>query len=128
MNGVPQALLRAASLAGALTCRERQVFTLLGTGSSNRDISQSLNITERTVRAHTTAIADKLEVGSRLHVCLTALVVHLRAAPDSQVPTPGAPGTTQIDTAQLDTARNDTARNDTVRNDTVERDSSAGTA
>jgi DNA-binding NarL/FixJ family response regulator len=46
----------------ALTTREREVLGLLAEGLSNRAISQSLFVTERTVEAHVTQIFHKLDL------------------------------------------------------------------
>ena len=48
-----------------LTPRETEVFELLRTGVSNREISKMLFIEESTVKAHTHGIYDKLGVRSR---------------------------------------------------------------
>ncbi|MGX5210400.1 response regulator transcription factor [Streptomyces violaceus] len=55
-----------------LTPRERELFTLLAEGSSNQCMADQLNVTERTVRAHLTAVMEKLEVTSRMAACLAA--------------------------------------------------------
>ena len=54
-----------------LTPRERDVFELLRTGITNREIGKLLYIEESTVKAHTNRIYEKLGVHSR-----GALVVH----------------------------------------------------
>jgi len=55
-----------------LSPREREVFLLLPRGMSNRDLAETLNITERTVKAHLASIVDKLGVTSRLQAGLVA--------------------------------------------------------
>ncbi|MFF9089441.1 response regulator transcription factor [Streptomyces sp. NPDC014991] len=55
-----------------LSERERQVFSLLGAGLSNRAIASRLRVTERTVKAHVANILAKLKVESRLQVGLVA--------------------------------------------------------
>lgn len=55
-----------------LTQREFQVFLLLGQGLSNRDISASLHIGERTVKLHVSAVLRKLLLESRLQAGLAA--------------------------------------------------------
>ncbi|MFF8725427.1 helix-turn-helix transcriptional regulator [Streptomyces sp. NPDC015171] len=56
----------------SLSERERQVFSLLGAGLSNRAIASRLRVTERTVKAHVANILAKLKVESRLQVGLVA--------------------------------------------------------
>lgn len=60
--------LAAAPPAGplaALTEREREVLELLGQGLSNREMAESLVISENTVKRHLKAIFAKLEVNNR---------------------------------------------------------------
>ncbi|HEV8440344.1 MAG TPA: response regulator transcription factor [Methylomirabilota bacterium] len=61
-----------------ITPRERQVIKLLTTGASNKEIANPLNVTERTVKAHLTAIFKKLGISGRLQLALFALE-HSRA-------------------------------------------------
>lgn len=56
-----------------LTLREQEVALLASTGASNPAIAQQLDITERTVRAHLSAVFEKLKVSDRL---MLALKVH----------------------------------------------------
>ncbi len=56
----------------ALTDREREVIGLLGKGLSNRDIANSLCISETTVRHHLTSIFDKLGVSNRQKLLICA--------------------------------------------------------
>ncbi|THC50446.1 LuxR C-terminal-related transcriptional regulator [Streptomyces sp. A1499] len=60
-----------------LSEREKQVFSLLGAGYSNRGIASRLRVTERTVKAHVAGILAKLDVESRLQVGLVAQVYQL---------------------------------------------------
>lgn len=50
---------------GDLTDREREVLELLGQGLSNREIAETLVISENTVKRHLKAIFAKLEVNNR---------------------------------------------------------------
>ncbi|MFV0284421.1 MAG: LuxR C-terminal-related transcriptional regulator [Castellaniella sp.] len=68
-----------------LTVRERDVARYVALGHSNQSIADNLGITERTVRAHISAIFDKLGVSDRL---MLALRVHGIDQPTSQT-TPG---------------------------------------
>ncbi|MEM1114486.1 MAG: response regulator transcription factor [Pseudomonadota bacterium] len=54
----------------SLTEREKAVAQLVGGGASNREIAQDLDITERTVKAHLTAIFEKLEVRDRVQLAI----------------------------------------------------------
>jgi DNA-binding NarL/FixJ family response regulator len=53
-----------------LTTRERQIALLVGEGSANKEIAKELNISERTVKAHLTAIFQKLQISDRLRLGL----------------------------------------------------------
>jgi two-component system nitrate/nitrite response regulator NarL len=53
-----------------LSAREREVADLVGRGSSNKEIARRLDITERTVKAHLSAIFLKLKVRDRVHLAL----------------------------------------------------------
>lgn len=59
-----------ASWAATLTAREHMVAKQAALGRSNSDIAQTLNITERTVRAHLSATFEKLKVSDRLQLAL----------------------------------------------------------
>lgn len=59
--------------ARTLTVRERDVARYVAQGHSNPSIAENLGITERTVRAHISAIFEKLGVTDRL---MLALRVH----------------------------------------------------
>lgn len=54
----------------ALTARELMVARLVAQGESNRGIAEVLEITERTVKAHLTAIFEKLKVRDRVQLAL----------------------------------------------------------
>jgi two-component system nitrate/nitrite response regulator NarL len=53
-----------------LTARELMVAEQVAHGASNREIAQRLEITERTVKAHLSAIFEKLEVRDRVQLAL----------------------------------------------------------
>lgn len=53
-----------------LTQREREVAELVASGSCNKDIARHLDISDRTVKAHLTAIFSKLGVTDRLQLAL----------------------------------------------------------
>jgi DNA-binding NarL/FixJ family response regulator len=53
-----------------LTPRESQISLLVGEGACNKEISSRLHISERTVKAHLTAIFQKLQITDRLRLGL----------------------------------------------------------
>jgi len=72
--GTAPKLLPATTPGTASLCslspREREVASLAGRGDSNREIAMELGITERTVKAHLSAVFAKLAVRDRLHLAL----------------------------------------------------------
>lgn len=64
---------RSDERLGRVTPRERQIVDLLSAGASNKEIAKRLNVTERTVKAHLTAIFRKLGLSGRLQLALFAL-------------------------------------------------------
>lgn len=69
-----------ASQAFHLTEREREVLHWLVQGASNEEIAQRLYITVATVKAHLTAIFEKLKVTSRTQAIVKALKLGLVCA------------------------------------------------
>jgi NarL family two-component system response regulator LiaR len=61
----------------ALTERETDVLRLLAQGKSNKEIAQTLNIGEQTVKTHMSRILDKLEMPSRTQAALYAIRIGL---------------------------------------------------
>ncbi|MEU8568770.1 LuxR C-terminal-related transcriptional regulator [Streptomyces pathocidini] len=61
---------------GRLTHREREVLLLLGTGMNNRELARELGIAERTVKAHTARVLDKLSLPSRLEAAVVSVLLH----------------------------------------------------
>jgi DNA-binding NarL/FixJ family response regulator len=66
-----------ARRVATLTAQQQRVLELLGTGKLNKEIAFELSITETTVKAHVSAILQKLKVYSRTQ----AVVIAGRAAP-----------------------------------------------
>lgn len=56
-----------------LTQRETDILSLLAEGKSNRDISRSLFLSEKTVKAHLAAIFRKLAVTNRTQAAMAAV-------------------------------------------------------
>lgn len=73
LRQIDQNLPRQEAWAEGLTQREREVAERAAIGHSNQAIAEALNITERTVRAHLSAVFQKLGVNDRL---MLALKVH----------------------------------------------------
>lgn len=53
-----------------LSVREKQVAELVATGASNKEVAHTLEITERTVKAHMSSILEKLAIRDRLQLAL----------------------------------------------------------
>lgn len=66
-----------------LTPREQEVAALVGNGSSNKQIARTLDISDRTVKAHLTAIFQKLSIADRLHLALYVNEVKTDLVPKS---------------------------------------------
>jgi DNA-binding NarL/FixJ family response regulator len=58
------------SLMTKLTVREREVAEQVAKGQSNKEIARTLQITERTVKAHLAHIFERLGAKDRLHLAL----------------------------------------------------------
>ena len=57
-------------LVSSLTPRELQVAQMVHSGGNNKTIARELDISERTVKAHLSAIFRKLEIENRLNLAL----------------------------------------------------------
>jgi DNA-binding NarL/FixJ family response regulator len=53
-----------------LTAREREIAKLAARGTSNLQIAETCDISERTVKAHMSSIFDKLSITDRLQLAL----------------------------------------------------------
>ncbi len=65
--------VRAPENPEALTDREAEILMLLARGKANKQIASSLYISEKTVKAHVSAILVKLGVQSRTQAALHAI-------------------------------------------------------
>jgi DNA-binding NarL/FixJ family response regulator len=65
-----------------LTPREREVLGLVAQGASNRQIAETLVVSERTARTHVSAILGKLGLASRTQAALWAVREGLLHDPD----------------------------------------------
>ena len=54
----------------SLTPREKQITLLIGKGACNKEIASALNVSERTIKAHLSAVFQKLQIPDRLHLGL----------------------------------------------------------
>ena len=83
-------LARAAAAReriAALTPREREVLTLLGSGLSNADIAAKMFVVEGTVKAHVSTILTRLGAKNRVQAAITAYEAGLVGG-DAAAPTP----------------------------------------
>jgi two-component system, NarL family, nitrate/nitrite response regulator NarL len=67
VHNEPEQVHQALAL---LTPREKEVALQAATGLSNKEISRTLNITERTVKAHISSTLDRLGLKDRLQLAL----------------------------------------------------------
>lgn len=70
---VPEAAnLTAAEQPNGLTLRQLEVISMLGRGFSNKEIARALDVAERTVKAHVSAVFEALNVRNRTQAVLVA--------------------------------------------------------
>lgn len=60
-----------------LTPREQEILQLIAQGASNREIAQTLYLSEKTVRNHVTNILSRLGLRDRTQAAIAALQKHL---------------------------------------------------
>jgi DNA-binding NarL/FixJ family response regulator len=63
----------------SLTRRQRQVLALLGCGVDNREIAQTLGVSERAAKLHVSSLLEKFDADSRIQLALIAAQAGLRA-------------------------------------------------
>jgi DNA-binding CsgD family transcriptional regulator len=78
------AAARRPSVGSTLTRREREVLGLLCQGASNRQIGETLFITENTAGVHVSNILGKLDVASRTEAVAVATMAGLATVMDSR--------------------------------------------
>jgi DNA-binding NarL/FixJ family response regulator len=70
---VPQsATLTPSEQPTGLTLRQLEVISMLGRGFSNKEIARALDVAERTVKAHVSAVFEALNVRNRTQAVLVA--------------------------------------------------------
>lgn len=78
----PITSLRADKMKyGGLTAREREVAGLIASGKSNRQIAESLFLSERTIEVHVSSILSKLNLDSRSQIAAWGVEKGLRRPP-----------------------------------------------
>ena len=76
----------AQTSLGVLSVREHQVAQAVARGGTNKEIARAMGITERTVKAHLTAIFEKLGVRDRLQLSLIVNGVETMALAPHKIP------------------------------------------
>ena len=69
---VPITAHTRATPQNALTLRQLEVINMLGRGFSNKEIARQLDVAERTVKAHMSAVFEALNVRNRTQAVLAA--------------------------------------------------------
>jgi DNA-binding NarL/FixJ family response regulator len=72
VDGMREAMLTDALLPTTLTPRELDILMLVAAGAQNREISESLGLSEQTVKNHLSTIFHKLGVPNRTHAVMYA--------------------------------------------------------
>jgi DNA-binding NarL/FixJ family response regulator len=65
------------SRANYLTAREKEVLQLVARGLDNKDVAQTLNLSESTVKTHVSKILSKLNVSGRIEAAIIAVQIGL---------------------------------------------------
>jgi DNA-binding NarL/FixJ family response regulator len=80
-----RASVRSSAADAGLTRRELDILTNLAEGSSNREISKALFLSEKTVKAHLAAIFRKLGVTNRTKAAMAAVSMGLGSHAEHRV-------------------------------------------
>lgn len=70
-----------ASAVQEISSREVQVLTLVALGNGNREVGDSLSISEGTVKNHVKSIIRKLEARDRTHAVVLAMAAGILDQP-----------------------------------------------
>lgn len=70
---------RVETPARGLTVREKEITQLVVTGAGNKDIAWQLGLTEQTIKNNLRKIFEKLHVGNRVELAMTAKELQLPA-------------------------------------------------
>ncbi len=71
---------RQGALLGTLSTRETTVLQMMAEGKRNKDISEALHISERTVKFHVSSMLGKLQAGNRTEAVVVAAeqgIIHI---------------------------------------------------
>lgn len=66
------AAVQPTVMSSSLTLRQLEVISMLGRGFSNKEIARELDVAERTVKAHVSAVFEALNVKNRTQAVLAA--------------------------------------------------------
>ena len=83
--------LSAAPDTNGLTLRQLEVISMLGRGFSNKEIARALDVAERTVKAHVSAVFEALNVRNRTQAVLVAQRRGFLPAASAGLPPTNAP-------------------------------------
>ena len=72
LNLMTEPLQRPETKSGPLSAREMTVLSYLGEGRKNKEIANSLGLSEGTVKMHVMSICKKLEVSNRTQAVIVA--------------------------------------------------------
>jgi two-component system, NarL family, nitrate/nitrite response regulator NarL len=72
MRSKPDRVAKPADRFSDLTPREEQILSILSNGRSNKEIGNTLDLSEKTIKHHVTNILQKLHVRNRVEAALLA--------------------------------------------------------
>lgn len=72
MTQIPASMSSSTSAWDELTPREQEILRLIATGANNREIAQTLYISEKTVKNHITNILSRLNLRDRTQAAIWA--------------------------------------------------------